>query len=236
MCETACGARDERQFSRGGNGGACRRARLPQSGCSLVRLRGGGEMGVVAFLSLDTSGREMAHSLGTCPSSADGRLGLPTDEQRGCAMGSFARAAAPTPDGGRGELGPGIYAGSERGILCRPNPGSIKSGEDSGSRSRRRRGGRGIASRRARCTGRARRARASAGRAGCRDVVAERGDAGSTKAVLIDGAQRGMKVGAAARWAACLIQQSWRSWRQGRSFEIKAERGGALEIEIAIAG
>ena len=225
MCETACGARDERQFSRGGNGGACRRARLPQSGCSLVRLRGGGEMGVVAFLSLDTSGREMAHSLGTCPSSADGRLGLPTDEQRGCAMGSFARAAAPTPDGGRGELGPGIYAGSERVILCRPNSGSIKSGEDSGSRSRRRRGGRGIASRRARCTGRARRARASGGRAGCRDVVAERGDAGSTKAVLIDGAQRGMKVGAAARWAACLIQQSWRSWRQGRSFEIKAERG-----------
>ena len=76
MCETACGARDERQFSRGGNGGACRRVHLPQSGCSLVRLRGGGEMGVVAFLSLDTSGREMAHSLGTCPSSAMGGSGF----------------------------------------------------------------------------------------------------------------------------------------------------------------
>ena len=190
-----------------------------------MRLRGGGEMGVVARLSLDTSGREMAHRSGTCSGSAGGRLETPQYEQRSSAMGNLARAAAPTPDVGRGGLGPGFYAGLELRILCGPNSGNAKSGEDLGSRSRRRRGGRGMPSCRSRCTGRARRSRASAGRAGCRDVVAERGDAGSTKAVLIDGAQRGMKVGAAARWAACLIQQSWRSWRQGRSFEIKAERG-----------
>ena len=41
-------------------------------------------------------------------------------------MGNLARAAAPTPDVGRGGLGPGFYAGSELRILCGPNSGKRK--------------------------------------------------------------------------------------------------------------
>ena len=182
-------------------------------------------MGVVARLSLDTSGREMAHRSGTCSGSAGGRLETPQYEQRSSAMGNLARAAAPTPDVGRGGLGPGFHAGSELRILCGPNSGNAKSGEDLGSRSRRRRGGRGMPSCRSRCTGRARRSRASAGRAGECDVVARGGDAVSARDVPIGGALRGMKVGAAARWAALLIQQAWRSMRQDRSSKTGEERG-----------
>ena len=56
-------------------------------------------------------------------------------------------------------------------------------------------------------------------------MVARGGDAVSARDVPIGGALRGMKVGAAARWAAHLIQQAWRSMRQDRSSRTGGERG-----------